>query len=44
VVNHYQIGELANQVLLIDLDLHLRRLLFRHFSSVSLRFKLSQMM
>jgi hypothetical protein len=43
VVDHHQVAEVANDVLLINFDLYLRRLLFRHFSSVSLHFKLSQM-
>jgi hypothetical protein len=43
-MNHDQIAEAADQFLLIGFDLHLRRLLFRHFPSVGLRFKLTQML
>jgi hypothetical protein len=42
VVDHNQIAEVAEDLVLIGFDLHLRRLLFRHFSSVGLQFKLSQ--
>jgi hypothetical protein len=43
VVNHHQIAELADQFLLIGLDLHLRGLLFRHLASLSFQSKLPQM-
>jgi hypothetical protein len=44
VVNHYQIAEVPDEVFFVGFDLHLRGLLVRHFSSMSLRFKLSQIL